>query len=245
MMKRLLFTFLFATSGVIGYAQCTPDVSCVAAGKTYGVCPDSAVGLKEGVVNVPYSETVSLMIPKDGTDFGAPIPITNIQLISVTGLAPGLSYTCSAVDCKFPGNSTGCALISGTPTQVWNQPLVVKVRATLSIGGSIDRDLTGYSSIVTAPTGIESFNQTKFEVAQNAPNPFNGKSEIHFNAVSNTNIDFKVYNMLGAVVYSNSFRAEKGQNTITLEASSFAPGVYVYSVATASQTITKRMIVSK
>ena len=159
-----------------------------------------------------------------------------------------MTYQCSPSNCTFPGNSTGCAIITGTPTQVWDQPIIVKVTANVSAFGipsAVKRDLTGYRCIVDAVTGIVQLNLTKFDVGQNIPNPFNGKSEIRFSVVNTENIDFKVYNLLGAVVYSTNFKAEKGMNTITIEANSFAPGVYVYSVANAAQTITKRMIVSR
>ncbi len=245
MIKKLLSTFLFVSAAVIATAQCTPDVSCVAAGKTYGICPDSATGLKHGTVGIAYTETVSIMVPATGADFNVPIAITDIQITSVEGLEPALTFVCSAANCTFPGNSKGCVVISGIPTQVWNKPIIVKALAHTAFG-AIPKDLTGYRCIVESPTtGIEQLSQTKFDVGQNFPNPVTGKSEIHFNSVNNGNVDFKVYNMLGAVVYANSFKAEKGQNVITIESNSFAPGVYVYSVGNSERTITKRMIVSR
>jgi hypothetical protein len=249
MIKKLLSTFLFASSVILATAQCTPDVSCVPVGKTYGICPDSTTGLKHGVVGTPYTETVSLMIPANGADLGQPSAlIKDIQITSVDSLAPGLTYTCSISTCIYPGNSTGCILISGTPTQVWNKRVLVKATAHVTVSGipiSYPQEFKQYRSIVDAATGIDQLNLTKFDVGQNAPNPFNGKSEIRFNSVNNANIDFKVYNMLGAVVYAANFKADKGQNIITIEANSFAPGVYVYSVGNAEKTITKRMIVAK
>ena len=249
MIKHLLSTFLFTTTAYIATAQCTPDISCIPSSTTYGVCPDSATGLKHGTVNVPYSETVSLKIPSTTDAFGVPGGTVNsIEMDTVIGLEPNLTYQCSAAKCVYPGGSTGCALISGTPTQVWDKPVVVKVIAhiTTILGASdVPRDITGYRCVVTLPTGIESLNPTKFDVGQNFPNPVTGKSEIRFSVVNTENVDFKVYNMLGAVVYSANFKAEKGANTITIEANSFAPGVYVYSLANATQTFTKRMIVSR
>lgn len=249
MIKKLLSTFLFASTTIISVAQCTPDVSCVPSGKTYGICPDSTTGLKQGVVGVPYTETVSLMIPATGADLGQPsATVKDVQITSVDSLAPGLTYTCTPSNCTFPGNSTGCVLITGTPTQVWNKRILVKAMAHVSVSGipiSYPQEFKQYRSIVTAATGIEVLSAVKFDVGQNIPNPFNGKSEIRFSVVNNESIDFKVYNLLGAVVYSTNFKAEKGMNTITIEANSFAPGVYVYSVANAAQTITKRMIVSR
>src|SRR3954466_14152441 len=249
MIKQLLSTFLFTATTLIATAQCTPDVTCIPSGTAYGVCPDSATGLKHGVVNVPYTETVSLKIPATTDAFGVPGgTVTSIELDTMIGLEPNLTYQCSAPSCIYPGNSTGCVLISGTPTQVWDKPVVVKVIANITtiFGPSkVPRDITGYRCVVTAATGIESLNACKFDVGQNTPNPFTGRSEIHFSVVNTENVDFKVYNMLGAVVYTANYKADKGTNTITIEANSFAPGVYVYSLGNATQTITKRMIVSR
>lgn len=249
MIKTLLFTFLFSSTAIIATAQCTPDVSCVPAGKTYGICPDSTTGLKSGTVGVPYTETVSLMIPANGADFGQPsATVKDVQITSVDSLAPGLTYTCVPVNCTFPGSSNGCVLISGTPTQVWNKQIIVKATAHITIGGapiSYPQEFKQYRSIVTSQTGIDQLSQTKFDVGQNIPNPFNGKSEIHFTVLSNESVDFKVYNMLGAIIYSSNFKAERGINTIVIEANSFAPGVYIYSIGNSAHTITKRMIVSR
>ena len=249
MIKNLLFIFLFSTVYIAASAQCTPNISCVPANSAYGICPDTTTGLKHGVVNVPYSETISLKVPSTTDAFGVPGGTLNSIVINkVEGLEPNLTYQCAPANCTYPGNSTGCAIVTGTPTQVWDKPIIVKVTASVTMFGntqSIPRDLTGYRCVVTAPTGIGQLSQAKFDVGQNVPNPFNGRSEIHFTLVNNENVDFKVYNLLGAVVYSSNFKGEKGMNTITIEANSFAPGVYVYSVSNPAQTITKRMIVSR
>lgn len=251
MIKKLLLSFAFITAfgTVNSYAQCTPDVTCVPAGKTYGICPDSATGMAQGVVGVPYTQTMSFMIPANGADFGYSMAtIVSIEIISVDSLAPGLSYVCNPSNCIFPGNSNHCLIITGTPTQVWNHQVTVNAMAHATIIGSpVDMAQTNkqYRSVVIAnPASIETLDLTKFEVEQNSPNPFTGRSEIRFSSVNSTDVDFKVFNLLGSVVYSNTFKADKGANTINIEANSFAPGVYMYSIKNGDQTITKRMIVS-
>lgn len=199
-------------------------------------------------MNVPYTETISIKIPATTDAFGLKGgTLNNIKIDSVVGLEPNLTYQCSVANCTYPGNSTGCALISGTPTQVWDQPIIVKVTAdvTYVINQKVKKDLTGYRCVVTLPTGIENLSSTKFDVGQNYPNPVTGSSEIRFSVVNTENVEFKVYNMLGAVIYTANYKAEKGINTITIEANSFAAGVYIYSLGNATQTITKRMIVSR
>ncbi len=252
MIKKLLSTFFFASAAIVSsYAQCTPNVSCVPAGKTYGTCPDSVTGLAKGTINVPYNETVSVMVPVNGADFspqGAGATVKDIVIDGIDSLAPGLTYKCLTTNCTFPGGTNGCILISGTPTQVWNKRLLIKITANVVFSGfpaAYPLTTTQYRSIVSDPNGIEQLSQSKFDVDQNSPNPFSGKTEIHFNTVTSENISFTVYNMLGAAVYSSNFKADRGVNKIVLEANSFAPGVYVYSIGNSAKTITKRMVVSR
>jgi hypothetical protein len=251
MIKKLLSTFLF--TAVIGitysYSQCTANVSCIPPGKTYGICPDSMAGMAIGTVGVPYTQTMSMMVPADGTDFGYPTAtIVSIDITSVDSLAPGLSYVCSPSNCSFPGNSNHCIYISGTPIQVWNHQVTVNAIAHATIFGfptSLPQTNKQYRSIVLpAGLGIENLDLTKFDVDQNSPNPFTDKSDIRFSSVTITNIDFKVYNMLGAIVYENKFKADKGVNTIKIDGNSFTSGVYMYSITNGDKTITKRMIVA-
>lgn len=250
MMKKLLLSAsaLFLLN-IGSFAQvCTPNISCIPGTQAYGVCPDSATGLLVGVVNQAYSQEVSIKVPTDGTDFGFPTAtIVSIEVTGVDSLAPGLNYQCAPANCTFPGGSNGCFLISGTPTQVWNKKIIVNAIAHTTIFGvPIDQPQTNeqFRSIVVAATSITDLDLSKFDVKQNSPNPFSEKAEIYFSSTTDSEVEFKVYNMVGAVVYSNKFDAQKGANTIKLEANSFAAGVYIYSVKSGNTTITKRMVVT-
>ena len=248
-MKKLL-SVLFIVSAGSAFAQiCTPNVSCIPAGTNYGICPDSATGLAPGTVGVPYNQVLSMKVPPNGADFGYPTAtIVSIDITSVDSLAPGLTYACAPTGCSFPGNSNGCIVVSGTPTTVWNKKIVVNAMAHATIFGvpvSLPQTNEQYRSIVVAAVGIEAIDMTKFDVGQNHPNPYNGKTTVDFSVVNTTDVEFKVYNLLGTVVYKNQFKAEKGVNTINIDGSSFAPGVYMYSIKNGEKTITKRMIVSK
>ena len=247
MIKKLLSTIVSVTIlGIINSsAQCTPDLSCLGTGVAYGVCPDSATGLAIGSVGVAYTQKISFRIPSDGSSFGvSSAVISSMDIVSIDSLAPGLTYPSGT---SFAGGTDGCITISGTPTAAWNHKVKVNLLVHGSISGfpaTLPESNTQYRSIVTGTTGIETLDLTKFDVDQNIPNPFTDKTEIHFSSVANSNIDFKVYNVLGAVVYTNKLKAEKGSNTIKIEGNSFAPGVYIYSLSNGEKTITKRMIVS-
>ena len=100
MIKQLLPIFFLVTTTSIATAQCTPDVSCLPANTAYGICPDSTTGLKHGVVNVPYSETISIKIPATTDPFGVPGgTLNNIKIDTVIGLEPNLTYRCWVSNC--------------------------------------------------------------------------------------------------------------------------------------------------
>lgn len=94
------------------------------------------------------------------------------------------------------------------------------------------------------PTGVqELLNINKFDVAQNVPNPSSGETVITFTTPRNVGVDFKVYNMLGAVVDARNIKAERGVNDIKLNTAKMASGVYIYSLNNGEKTITKKMSV--
>ena len=253
MIKKLLFSFAFAVAfGLSSNAQiCTPDISCIPVSEPYGLCPDSTTGIAIGTVGVAYSQLMSIKVPADPSSFGAPPGpgLVSIEIGSVDSLAPGLSYACVPASCDFPASSNGCILITGTPTVAWNKQVIVHGIGHLTfpiIGTPFTQGIDNkqYRSIVVDPLSVETLDLNKFDVSQNSPNPFSENSEIRFSTTDNSNVDFKVFNMLGAVIYSKNFKTAKGVNVIKIEANSFAPGVYIYSITNGEKTITKRMIVA-
>ncbi|CAN5469161.1 hypothetical protein BH10BAC1_BH10BAC1_13080 [soil metagenome] len=253
MIKKLLFSFLMVASFGLtkSIAQCTPDISCIPGTTAYGICPDSTTGMAIGTVGVPYTEIMSVKVPSDPSSFGAPpgTGLVSIEIGGVDSLAPGLSYTCVPASCNFPAGSNGCVLITGTPTAVWNKQVIVKgighlTLPIISTPFTQGIDNKQYRSVVVAAAGVETLDLTKFDVDQNSPNPFSETSEIRFSSVNNGNVQFKVYNMLGAVIFDSNYKISKGINVIKIEGNSFAPGVYIYSLTNGDRTITKRMVVA-
>lgn len=288
MIKKLLSVVLFvATVGVadsIAQSNCVPDISCVPADSTFGICPDSATGIAAGDVGVAYSQQMSIKVPNSTTVSGATATVTHLALtevlvdtsfnmsgayVSLTNI--GLDYLGSGTNspsgsvagisgytmtkfCYFDGGTSACVVVSGTPTMPGTFPVKIKSRARVDAGFSVyiwstpsgatsvpDND--DYKLVVTGTSSVELVDMSKFGVSQNSPNPFSEKTEINFTSPTVTDVDFKVYNVVGAVVYSEKVKADKGSNVITLKANAFAPGAYMYSLTNGAQTITKRMIV--
>ncbi len=254
MIKKLLSAvLLISAAGVINSsAQCyTANTTCIPAGTDYGICPDSATGIAIGTVGVTYFQKLSVLTPATAAHWGnASSAIDSLVITGVDSLAPGLTWA-GIPSNSFAGGTSNCLEISGTPTQTWNHTITVHILAYVFAYGAVhipnpngDTPNQQYRSIVNAPAGVESLDLTKFDVEQNAPNPFSEKSEIRFSSVNSNDVEFKVFNLLGSVVFNNNFKSVKGVNTITMEANSFSPGVYMYSIKNGDSTITKRMVVS-
>lgn len=249
MKLRLLSLIAFlAFYGFTANAQCVPGTST-----TPGISPDSATGLAPAMVNQGYNQVLQIRVPADTTVElipGVPVTVTlvNTQLTSFTGLPAGLTYSCTPSNCTFPGGSNGCVEISGIPTTAGIYPLTAIITTTGSFFGQpvIQTDTVTYYTIVVSPaTGIAEYNTGGFSLAQNSPNPFIDFTNIDILVPVQTQIEFRIYNMIGKEVYNTQMQAEPGINSVRLDSRDFAPGVYMYTATLAGKTLSQRMVVTK
>ena len=85
-----------------------------------------------------------------------------------------------------------------------------------------------------------------FELYQNVPNPFNGKTVIGFNLPETGAATLKVVDMSGKVLKVVRGEFSKGYNQVTLDANEMpATGVLYYSLETDSFNATKKMVIVK
>lgn len=145
-MKNLL-ALLFLQAIVCGvvYAQCTPDPVYTTAGIP-GIWPDTITGVASGTVGTPYSQVFTVIVPADTVvDLPAPVgqvtaTINSMTITGITDLPMGLTYTCDISSCIWPGNTNGCYVIDGTPTQsgdfTFSATIVVNIE--VPVLGAID-----------------------------------------------------------------------------------------------------------
>lgn len=139
MKKLLLFVSITLLTISSASAQCTPDPQYTSP----GIYPNEATGFVSGCVGVAYTQLVTNVVPVDTCVTvvqGLPcvtVDIDSIVITSFTGLPNGLNVvyfdggnTNSPADqgC-FEGGTTGCALISGTPTAAGSFTLTINVDA--------------------------------------------------------------------------------------------------------------------
>jgi hypothetical protein len=100
----------------------------------------------------------------------------------------------------------------------------------------------------TCPTGgiqtIEIPNY--YSLSQNYPNPFNPSTSIKFSLPQAENVKLVVFDLLGREVATlvNEYKTS-GIYEVNFDASSYASGVYFYSIQTPNFTQTKRMLLVK
>ena len=83
----------------------------------------------------------------------------------------------------------------------------------------------------------------QFYVDQNYPNPFNPSTTIKFGIIQASNIDLRVYDVLGrevAVLVNNEFMGA-GSYNVKFEAKNLASGIYVYRLTAGNFTSSKKM----
>lgn len=95
---------------------------------------------------------------------------------------------------------------------------------------------------VIAPLDQNQVSKT-IEKVSAYPNPFTYTSKISFISKISQNIYFEVKNVLGKSVYKFHFTAEVGQNEILFHRNNLLSGMYLYTLQTDSEVISKRLVV--
>ncbi len=161
MRKLIIILSIFLTYTMIGNAQCTPN-PIFTLSPIPGVYPPNIpiagiplVGISDGQVSVPYSQTLTLVVLEDTTmDIGFLLdmidptitPLMNSAGIStlmtvnvnhvtydITGLPNNLTYACDINSCQYPSGINGCIVISGTSIQSGTFPIDVNMTINVQI----------------------------------------------------------------------------------------------------------------
>lgn len=102
-----------------------------------------------------------------------------------------------------------------------------------------------YDGFVTINKGIEISTQqvpTIIDIVA-SPNPFSIKTNISFNSLKDQEITFTVKNLLGKTVFTQKMYVIKGDNTIEFYKNDLNPGMYLYSLQTTNEIISKRLVI--
>ncbi|MCB0755184.1 MAG: T9SS type A sorting domain-containing protein [Flavobacteriales bacterium] len=156
----------------------------------------------------------------------------------VTAAAPLTGYTdypvAVLVDARISGTDPNISFL--VPNGTW-------ISSLSSLGlGSLPVD--DYVLRVYGTTGIsETLNPNVFQVHQSYPNPAGNEATITFTNPRVEEVELKIFNMLGAVVYNETVVSEAGVNDIKLNTGRMSAGLYVYTVSNGTKTFTQKMTV--
>lgn len=84
-----------------------------------------------------------------------------------------------------------------------------------------------------------------FEVYQNYPNPFNPTTTVQFYLPERASVSVKIFNALGQVVQEMVLNGNAGMNSIQLDGSKLASGLYFYRISYNGQSLTRKMMLIK
>lgn len=76
-----------------------------------------------------------------------------------------------------------------------------------------------------------------------SPNPFNVKTRIKFHSNKMQTIIFSVKNLVGNTVYQEKVNGRNGLNIIEFERYNIPKGMYIYSLQTEVEIISKRLVI--
>jgi Zn-dependent metalloprotease len=101
---------------------------------------------------------------------------------------------------------------------------------------------TRTTDVQTTPNEIPA----AFELAQNYPNPFNPATKIDFSLPQRTQINMKVFDVLGREVWilANGI-FEAGKHEIEFNGTNLPSGVYFYNLTSGTNSITKKLLLLK
>ncbi len=148
---------------------CSPDPSYTNG----GVYPSTSTPLATGCAGSFYQQDFTVVVPPDTFGF----PITYIIIDSIGGLPAGVVYSCNPLTCVFPGGTSQCFQIYGTPVSAGTYNFTIYVHGQAIVFGSptaLTFQYTGYQinigsypvlSIGNLPATCNSANGTGWVIA--------------------------------------------------------------------------------
>lgn len=245
MIKRILVLALLAGGIALNaHAQCIPDVTITDP----GIYPDSATGLPAGTVGVTYNEVIQFKVLTDTSLAGLPVTVDSISITQVTGLPPGISYTCTPASCVFPGGSNGCILLTGTPTVSGAFPLTVDLIIDANLSGIAFQQpstVDYYVININAATGIATLSSVNFGIVNVLPNPAADYTDLTYSTPLGGDFRITLYDMIGKKVSEQLIRGLPGNNTFRIKTAQLKSGVYMLTLGNGSSVATRKVVVSK
>ena len=196
------------------------------------------------------------------------VQINTIAVNSVEGIPMGFSWECvggpaNPSSCSWEGSDYGCIRffseglvaegLSGNGTQAYPLNVLLDVDASYDLFGIpvpiqlTVEDLLNYYVLVIEESNNSSNNEVldarQFGVFSSFPNPASENCTIQYGNDITSEVDFRVYDMLGNLVFSNYYHSTVGYNEILFDTSKLLSGIYTFTLSNNTELITERIIV--
>jgi len=246
-MKKYLFLIIIIVCSFFQagntFAQCTPDtVGCIDTLDPGQICPDT---LPNGEVDVQYNQVVTILPPYEGyiSGYDVPIPIIKIIVDSIGNLPPGITYESNAAE--FYPDTAYCILLSGTPTTPGTYDLSIKVIPyIIFLGYTVEWepqiDDTSLAITINYPAKINISELKDFYII-NKPNPFRYSTKIGYFSIKPENIELKIYDLTGQILYNEKIKTPPGKNFFNFNGEFLKSGMYFYSISGKKRIYSNRL----
>ena len=201
---------------------------------------DFAAVVGEGAVLTPADatnclcelHTVTVTVQDDNGNPVAGVPVT-IQIIAGPNNGNGAGFITDA-NGQFSYSWIGCQ--EGTD---------VIVASFVNSQGVVEYSNHAYKHWVRCDVGTDDQPET-FALSQNVPNPFNPATTISFTMPETAPARLLVYTVGGELVKSVDLGlAARGANTVQIDGSNLASGVYVYTLQSEFGSLSRKMLLMK
>jgi hypothetical protein len=159
--------------------------------------------LADATVGVPYSQVISLLVPKDTVlDIGGTVynvSVDSAVVLSIENYPSGFAYETNSPNMTWAGGARGCARIYGIATEkdVQSWSILVKVYSYFKIKGLSNQleklDQSTIDFKVVMPSGIEQFS---IQNIASYPNPANNEISVRLPQMVQIN-QVKLFDMMG------------------------------------------------
>lgn len=95
----------------------------------------------------------------------------------------------------------------------------------------------------SASSGVNEISNSVFSIGGNYPNPASGITNFDVTMKQNATISFDIYNNVGQQVFSTTKKLSAGSHTLSVDASTFASGLYFYTIKSGDAAASGKMTV--
>jgi len=223
-------------------------------------------------VNSYYEQLFTVAVPDSILlEFnGIPLDLElySVLVDSIKGLPPYINYICQPPSCFFEQSTIGCVLFSGVPKEAGIYEPIIYAQLVTYLGTELMIPISlpsqsddiievfpGEYKIKICSSGTcfgdcmtistEDAFADAVGLRQNIPNPFSNTTTITVDTKLSGTFDFKVFNLMGKMIYQEQVTLLTGENTIAFDGTPLQTGMYLYSVGQGNDIVTNRMIINR